>query len=102
MRNLAHEEFLRWASSKGLGLNPKYPQSAVLDFQSESESRFWEVPVKPELRPYFLATLIDLFGDWQTCHVWRHLGHWPAPEAHDSDFIGHRVERQIFKGLGLP
>lgn len=102
MKTLTEDEFLRWASTKGLGLDPKYPQSAVLDFQSNSESRFWEVPREPERRPYFLASLIDLMGDWQTCYAWRHLGSWPDPDDIDPDRINDAVEMLILKGLGLP
>ena len=63
MKTLTEDEFLQWASTGGIGLDPSYPQSAVLDFQADSESRFWEVPREPERRPYFLALLIDLMGE---------------------------------------
>jgi len=102
MKTVTEDEFLQWASTKGLGLNPKYPHSAVLDFHADSESRFWEVPREPERRPYFLATLIDLMGEWQTCYVWRHLGSWPDPKRVDAGRINDAVELLILKGLGLP
>jgi hypothetical protein len=102
MKAITEDEFLQWASTKGLGLDPKYPQSAVLRFRSDSESRFWEVPREPERRPYFLASLIDLMGNWQTCYVWRHLGSWPDPKHIDPGRINDAVEMIILKGLGLP
>lgn len=102
MKSLTKDNFLRWAAAKGLGLDPRYPQSAVLDFRDGSESRFWVVPREPERRPYFLATLIDLMGDWQTCYVWRHLGDWPDPKHIEPRRINDAVELQILKGLGMP
>jgi len=60
------------------------------------------VPERPELRPYFLASLIDLLGEWQSCYVWRHLGSWPDPAEIDSRRINDSVELQILKGLELP
>jgi hypothetical protein len=102
MNTVAPDEFLQWASAKGLRLDPKYPESAVLDFQSHTESRFWVVPPQPELRPYFLASLIDLMGEWQTCYAWRHLGNWPDSQCIDPPRINNAVEMLILKGLGLP
>src|SRR5581483_7897100 len=102
MRTVNKDQFLQWASTKGLGLNPKYPQSAVLHFLATSDSRFWEIPPQPERRPSFLASLIDLMGDWQTCYVWRHLGNWPDPKHIDARRINDAVELLILKGLGLP
>ena len=102
MKSLSEDEFLKWATANGLGLHRQYPQAKVLDFATGSESRFWQVPAKPELRPYFLAALIDLLGNWQTCYVWRHLGRWPSPSNVDPLGINDAVELQILKGLGLP
>lgn len=102
MKTLTEDEFLKWAAIKGLGLDPQYPQSAVLTFQSESERRFWIVPPEPEARPAFLALLIDLLGDWRSCYVWRHLGGWPHPDHIDAREINDAVEMLILRGLGLP
>src|SRR3954468_7371948 len=102
MKTVTEGEVLQWASTKGLGLDPKSPQSAVLDFEESSESRFWEVPREPERRPYFLASLIDLMGDWQTGYVWRPVGGWPHPRKIDPRRINDAVEMLILKGLGLP
>jgi hypothetical protein len=61
-------------------LDPAYPNSAVVGFQGgHSDARFWLVPEKPERRPHFMATMLELMGDWTSCCVWRHLGSWPAP-----------------------
>jgi len=101
MKTLRETEFLRWANRLGLFIDERYPQSAVLSFQPDPQlDRFWEVPPEPERRPYFVASMLDLMGDWHSCHVWRHLGSWP--EAADASRINDVVELQILKGLALP
>jgi len=102
VRTISQEEFLRWASAKGMGIDPRYPQAAVLGFSQRSDSRFWRVPQEPERRPYFLASLLDLMGDWQSCYAWRHLGSWPEASSVDVRRINDAVELQILKGLGVP
>ena len=69
MRTVTEDEFLRWAAGKGLGLAPQYPHSAVLEFHGGSDSRFWNVPREPERRPYLIASLLELMGDWQSCYA---------------------------------
>jgi len=84
-----------------LYLDERYPQSAVLSFRPDPElDRIWDVPPQPERRPYFIASLLELMGDWQWCYVWRHLGSWP--QAADASRINDVVELRILKGLGLP
>ena len=101
MNTISESEFLAWAEARGMGLDPKYPHSAVLTFQaSPAQARFWEVPAEPECRPYFILSLLELMGEWQHCYAWRHLGSWPA--AADPRRINDVVELQILKGLGLP
>ncbi len=102
MKSLTEEKFLRWAKKHGLGLDPRYPQSAVLTFREPGDARFWCVPPKPERRPYFLRSLIELMGDWRACFTWRHLGSWPDANRIDPVRINDVVEHQILKGLGLP
>src|SRR5690349_20341543 len=104
MKTLSVDDFLRWAATKELGLDPRYPQSAVLTFRhDERHARFWSVPAKPEHRPYFALSFLELMGDWSACHVWRHLGTWPAPVPEvDPRRINNLVEICILGGLGLP
>jgi hypothetical protein len=100
MKTLSEQAFLSWAESRGLGLDPRYPESAVLTFRAtDTEARSWNVPSEPERRPYYLSALLELLGDWQSCFAWRHLGYWP--ESRDMD-ASETVEHQILKGLGLP
>lgn len=101
MKTLTEAEFLRWAEQRGVELDEHYPQSAVLVFRPDCcEGRFWCVPPEPERRPYFIASLLELMGDWQSCYAWRHLGSWP--DSADRRRINDVVELRILKGLGLP
>src|SRR5271170_176423 len=102
MKTLIVDDFLQWAATKGMGLDPRYPQSAVLNYRQKSDSRFWCIPVKPERRPHFIASLIKLMGDWRSCYIWRHLGSWPDPVPDEQSQINDIVELRILKGLGLP
>jgi len=103
MRALAEAEFLSWAEDHGLGLDPQYPKSAVLTFRAGSaDARFWCVPPKPERRPYFLASFLELLGDWTSCFAWRHLGSWPDIDRIDPQRVNDVVEHYILRGLGLP
>jgi hypothetical protein len=101
MRTLTEADFLQWADGIGLRLDPKYPHSAVLEFrEAPHQQRFWEVPPEPEVRPYFIASVLQLMGDWRECFAWRHLGRWPH-SAHPQR-INDVVELRILAGLGLP
>jgi hypothetical protein len=103
MRTVREAEFLRWAEGSGLGLDPQYPQSAVLTFRPDTaEARFWCVPAEPERRPYFVASLLELMGEWQSCFAWRHLGNWPGVHDVDPRRINDVVEVRILAALGLP
>jgi len=101
MRTHTEDEFLAWTERAGFRLDPRYPHSAVLAFHPDPEQdRFWLVPDAPEERPYFISSLIELMGDWQSCRVWRHLGRWPG--SADPDRINDAVELRILEGLGVP
>jgi hypothetical protein len=101
MKMLAERDFLRWAEKNGLGLDERYSDSAVLTFRPNSgHDRFWVVPPKPERRPYFIASLLELMGEWRSCYVWRHLGSWP--DSVNQLRLNDVIELRILKGLRLP
>lgn len=101
MRTLTEAEFLSRVKRVGIGLDPRYPQSAILTFSPDTgDERFWCVPPAPEQRPYFVGTLLELMGDWQSCYAWRHLGSWH--DVVDSLRLNEVVEFHILKGLDLP
>jgi hypothetical protein len=95
------EEFIAWADGAGYQLDPRYPHSAVLQFRPDPQlDRFWEVPLEPEVRPHFIACVLNCMGDWQACYAWRHLGRWP--ESADPERLNDVVELRVLHGLGLP
>ena len=102
MNAISKEQFLQWAATHGLTLDPKYPQAAVLHYTAGGDSRFWAVPTEPQRRPRFITTLLERLGEWETCYVWRHLGRWPQPGKMNPGRPNERVEYQILRGLGLP
>jgi hypothetical protein len=103
MKVLEAREFLGRAERLGVTLDPRYSESAVLMFVAgEGDSRFWEIPSRPERRPALFDCLLDLFGDWKSCYVWRNLGRWPAAADIDPLRINDVVEHHILMGLGLP
>src|ERR1041384_3176763 len=84
------DEFLARAARSGFAIDPGYPQTAVLRLQPDSGyDRFWEVPIQPERRSFFVASLLECMGDWQACYTWRHLGSWPhsAVPARINDVV---------------
>jgi hypothetical protein len=101
MKTHSEEQFLKWAGTHGMGLDERYPNSAVLTFKPDPAiDRFWVVPSEPEVRPYFLSLMLDLMGKWQSCRVWRHMGWWP--KRPDRERVKGRVEFHILKGIGMP
>jgi len=103
MKTLSEQQFVDWVQTVGLTLDPAYPEYAILCYpQASADSRFWEVPARPERRPYFLASLLDLMPAWESCYVWRASGSWPAPDEVRPDGANDVVELSILQGLGLP
>jgi hypothetical protein len=95
MKTHREEQFLKWAETHGMGLDERYPDSAVLTFKPDPAlNRFWVVPAQPERRPYFLELMLDLMDEWRSCLVWRQR---PNPQR-----LNDRVEFQILKGIGMP
>jgi hypothetical protein len=102
VRTISDEAFLEWASGNGLGLDPKYPHSASLQYRDGAEARFWGVPEDPQERPYFLTSLLELMGDWQSCFAWRHRGRWPEADVFEPGRMNDAVEMRLLQGLGMP
>jgi hypothetical protein len=101
MKTHREEQFLKWTGARGIGLDERYPDSAVLTFKPDPNlRRFWVVPPQPERRPHFLATILNLTGKWRSCRVWRHMGSWP--NRPDPGRLNDRIEFQILAGIGMP
>jgi hypothetical protein len=103
MKLLAENEFLRWARERGLGLDARYPQMAALEFQPASDhERFWCIPDEPQRRPYFISSVLEFAGPWDSCFAWRHLGRWPSQDDLDARRINDVVEFELLKSIGIP
>jgi hypothetical protein len=82
-----------------MDLHENYPTAAILTFTPDlGHDRFWHIPPAPERRPYFVATMFDLLGDWAACFVWKHSGSWPS--SANPERINDVVELRILSGLG--
>lgn len=101
MKTLTETTFLQWALDRGMGLDERYPKSAVLSYKPKLEQdRFWDIPSEPERRPYFILSMLSFLGSWGTCYVWRHLGRWP--NSADPTRINDQIELEILRAIGLP
>ena len=101
MKKHSKKRFLNWAAAHGLGLDERYPGSAILTFKPDPDlARFWEIPPEPGRRPHFLSLMLELMGEWRSCFAWRHMGKWPSKT--DLERPNEMVERQIYDGVGLP
>jgi hypothetical protein len=101
MRTLGEADFITWTRAHGMVLHESYPKTAILTFTPDAGwDRFWPTPSEPERRPHFIATMLDLLGDWASCFVWKHSGSWHA--SADPLRINDRVELEILRGLGMP
>jgi hypothetical protein len=104
MKSLHESDFIEWAKSNNLALDPGYPDIAVLGFGGfdVDASRFWVIPHEPERRPYFIKVMLELLGAWQSCYVWRPMGSWPHMDSVEPERINDVIELRILAGLGLP
>lgn len=103
MKSLAEADFLRWAEDRDIIVDAKYPQSAVLKFRPASDNaRFWLMPDQARRRPFFISSMLELVGPWDTCFAWRHMGSWPSQEHLDLGRINDVIEFELLKGIGIP
>jgi len=101
MKKYTEQDFLRWAGKHAIEVDSRYPQSAILRFEPDPDcDRFWQVPLEPECRPYFIVSILEAMGDWKSCFVWRHMGSWPSRP--DPLRLNDRIEFGILKSIGLP
>jgi len=103
MKSLSEADFLRRMETCGVIVDAAYPKSAILGFRTGAkDTRFWDVPPRPERRPYFMKTMLELMGDWTSCFAWRHMGSWPDQKDIDPLRINDCVEFKILNGIGIP
>lgn len=101
MEAVPGEEFLRWASVLGVGLDPRYADSGYLRLLPPGDhARFWMVPADPTVWPHFVAELLDGLDSWASGYVWPRCGRWPEhakPLSHNAG-----VRDVILRGAGIP
>jgi hypothetical protein len=101
MRTFGETDLIAWVRARGIDLHESYPTTAILTFTPDlGHDRFWCVPPAPDRRPHFIATMLDLLGDWTSCFIWKHSGSWPS--SADPKRINDVVELRILSSLGLP
>ena len=101
MRVLSEADLLAWAEDRAMGLDQRHRDLAILTFRPDpGHDRFWSVPPAPGRRPYFIASMLDLTGEWGACFVWKALGSWPA--SANPQRINDVIQLRILRGLGLP
>ncbi|HEX4795683.1 MAG TPA: hypothetical protein VH370_17975 [Humisphaera sp.] len=78
MELLPADQFLPWARTMGIILDPVYSTPKCLVYQSDAtERRWWNTPADPEEITRFLSHLLNGLGPWRFCSVWRRGGSWP-------------------------
>ena len=84
-----------------MGIDECCPNSAIMTFKPPGGiGNSWDIPPKPEQRPWFISAVLNSMGQWRSCFVWRHMGSWH--ENPNPNRLNDRIEFQILKGLGMP
>lgn len=79
MRLIPAQEFLTWASGRGIGLDERYPKSGGFTCRASPDS-WWDLEAPAEtvrLLP-FISDALDALGPWQQCTAWHRKGAWPG------------------------
>lgn len=101
MQPVSRVEFLRSVADRGIGVDPRYPDSDCLTILPPTDHRrFWVVPGDPAGWPYFVASLLGGLDEWATGLLWPRSGHWPKSEQSQSYNAG--VRDIILRGAGIP
>lgn len=100
MQMLETPAFLEWSLKRGIGFDPRYPDSHELCFlPPEDFSRFWTYPSGPETWPYFIDAILSGLDDWSTGVLWPRTGIWPSSK--NSTFRHQKVRDIILRGAGV-
>lgn len=95
------EAFLTDIATKGIGFDPRYPDSRHLTFLPPREhSRFWTLPFDPFTWPHFTASLLKGLDAWEEGCLWPGAGKWPARDSANS--LNEGVRDVLLRGAGLP
>lgn len=100
MKTITEKEFLSWANNNGMGMAEGFPDVAILTFKPDlNHDRFWIIPAAPERRPYFIVSILEQLGHWDSCFVWRHSGSWP--DEADPYRLNDQIEFHMLEGIGM-
>jgi hypothetical protein len=101
MELVPREEFLRWAGSVGVRLDPRYAEPRCLNVVPPTEhNRFWVLPPDPASWPNFAVSVLEGLDDWSDGFLWPRSGSWPDPARLASPNDG--VRNAILRGAGIP
>jgi hypothetical protein len=101
MQAVSGEEFVRWTAGRGIGVDPRYPDSGCLILLPRADhARFWVVPADPAAWPDFVASLLGGLDEWTTGLLWRRSGGWP--QFGQSRSYNEGVRDVILRGAGIP
>jgi hypothetical protein len=94
------QEFLAWLAEAGIGVDPRYPQSAQLVFTASPDlSRFWLPNQVPSDLPGFLLTAVRAATAGGGCWIHRRGGgYWYAGERASSREV---VIERMLPGSGI-
>lgn len=101
IRTLAPEAFTAWAADRGIGRNPKYPQSDHLAFTAGGVSRHWPYPSAASTVPHFVATLLSAVRPNDRYWVFPDRGVWSLGREAES-WPQTRVWTTAVHAIGVP
>src|SRR4051812_48249718 len=100
METVSTHDFLTWASERGIGFDPRYPDSRCLKLLgSLDQARFWTLPPYPETWPHFVASYLECLDEWETGCLWPRSGSWP--ESGQSQSYNAEVRDVLLRGAGV-
>ena len=100
MKRIEEKKFIEMIRQIGITVDSKYPESAELTFQEDSEiSRFWEIPEEARRIPCFVDTILAALDPWESIYVWKHMGSWVTSVK--GERVNDDVQAVLYKGIGI-
>src|SRR5437868_14094574 len=88
MNLISAQDFLAWASTKGIGVDPKYAETwpRNLSFSSErADSRYWVEPNNPGGIVRLHQAMIKELGPWKEIYLWPKSNSWIEEKEEDDN-----------------
>ena len=100
---ISHQQFLDWLQSRGIGIDPAYPDSEEISFVESlnvsKSSRFWCFPECTHRWMNFVATLMACCEPWERLCIWPQHGNWR--EIDTSQILGRQMA-VMRNNVGVP